>query len=142
MRTRVLVLIAMLATARMLYQAGEPPTDGPTEAGYNLAGGTGVADRLQHGVGVYGAILARPAVHELQRGHARERAALEAANRIAPEVRRARTEAVLHRVTELDSLALDYLGQGRPIAGVKFALQAGGLIEAARDALVEERLIQ
>lgn len=140
MRTRVLLLIAMLAAARMLYQAGEPPVSEAAEASFNLAGGTGVTGRLRHGVGVYGAVLARPAVGELLRGHARDRAALEAASRTVPELRQARTQAVLRRVAELESLALDNLEQGRPITGVKFALQAGGLIEAASDALVAERL--
>ena len=142
MRTRVLVLIAMLAAARMLYQAGEPPVSETSDVSFNLAGGTGVTGRLRHGVGVYGAVLARPAVGELLRGNARDREALEEASRAAPELRQARTQAVLRRAAELDSLALAGLEQGRPIAGVKFALQAGGLIEAASDALVEERLIR
>lgn len=142
MRTRVLLLIAMLAAARLLYQAGGPPPGEETTVSFTLAGGTGVASRVRHGVGVYGAMLAEPAVNELLRGHARERATLDVASRAAPVARQAKTEAVLRRVSELDSLAVASIEQGRPIVAVKYALQAGGLIEAARDALVEERLIR
>lgn len=142
MRTRVLLLIAMIAGARMLYDAGSPPPHEEAEVRFNLAGGTGITSRVRHGVGVYGAILAEPAVNELLRAHARDLAELEAASRNAPPARRTRTAGALHRVQELDSLALARIEDGSPVIALQYALQAGGLIEAVRDVLIEERLIR
>lgn len=139
MKSSVLLLILLLVTGRLLYEAGAPPVpEGDAAVALNLAGGIGVAGRLRHGVGVYGARLAEPAVHRLVEGHATDRLDLERVSRVAPRPRRDRAQGALRRIQQLDSLALARLESGNPVAAVKFAIQAGGLAEAVRDDLVEE----
>jgi hypothetical protein len=139
MKTKLILVVLLVLVAKFLYDAGAPRAgEGggePALASLSLGG------RMLHGVGMVGSQLAAPTVHGMVLDHTAQLSALDPVLRKMPPVRRQRANGVMQRVEELDSMAVARLGVGRPVAALKYAIQAGGLVDAVRERVQAHALV-
>lgn len=144
MKKKLILCALLLWAGKLLHDAGAPVTPaveaGPGQA--TIAAGTAVLVRIWHGFGVYGSYVAAPAVDGMVEQHASTLRELDPAIRRAPAARRKRTLGVINRIEQLDSMAVERMYRGHPVAALKYSMQAGGLVDAVRDNLLEEALLK
>lgn len=140
MKTKLMLVVLVVLVGKFLYDAGAPRAEergeAPAMASLSLGG------RLLRGVGMVGSQLAAPTVHSMVLDHTAQLSALDPVLRKTPPVRRQRAHGVMQRVEELDSMAVAQLAVGQPVAALKYAIQAGGLVDAVRERVQEQALVR
>lgn len=135
MKMKLMLLVLLVLVGKFLYDAGAPRA--AESGGARSLASLSLGGRLLRGAGMVGSQLAAPTVHGMVLDHTERLSALDPVLRKSPPVRRQRAQGVMQRVEELDSMAVARLEAGRPVAALKFAIQAGGLVDAVRDRVQE-----
>jgi hypothetical protein len=140
----MIVIVALVVAFRASAAERGSPASSPVAAAAGSAGATGAhalsgaAQRTRFTLGRFAGRIIAPAVSGMAEKHSAEIAALQPAIGSAPAARRNRAREIDRRRVAADSLAHVMIGEGRPLAALRSAMKARGLVDAVRHQVNEE----